>query len=90
MKQYKGYKTTILKNDKVREEYNLLESEFSIVKEFVKVRKKLHLSQQELAQRVSTKQSAISRFEKGLVNPSLLFLNKLSEALGKKLQMDLK
>lgn len=90
MKQYKSYKTTVLKKNKVREEYNLLESEFSIVKEFVKSRKKLHLSQQELAERVNTKQSAISRFEKGLVNPSLLFLNKLAGALGKDLHISLK
>ena len=59
MKQYKTYKTSVLKKNKVREEYNLLESEFSIVKDFIRTRKKLHLSQQELAERVNTKQSAI-------------------------------
>jgi len=43
------------------------------------------MTQAELAKKVGTQKSNISRLESGNYNPSLDFLVKISEALGKKL-----
>ena len=55
-------------------------------------RKKLHLTQLTMAQRMGTKKSAIARLESGekyKSSPSLLTLVKYACALGKKLKIDL-
>jgi transcriptional regulator with XRE-family HTH domain len=45
------------------------------------------LTQKDLAKLIGTKQSNISRFESGSYNPSLEFLNKIAQAMGKELQI---
>lgn len=47
------------------------------------------LTQGELAERIGTKQGNISRFENMNGNPSLEFMQKIAEALGKKLEIRL-
>ena len=47
------------------------------------------MTQAELAKRVGTQKSNISRLESGNYNPSLVFLAKISEALGKSLNVQL-
>ena len=51
------------------------------------VRKSLGMTQEILAERVGTKKSNISRLESGRYNPSLEFLVKVAEGLGKKVQV---
>ena len=51
------------------------------------VRKSLGITQELLAQRVGSKKSNISRLESGRYNPSLEFLVKVAEGLGKKVQV---
>ncbi|MBU1349648.1 MAG: helix-turn-helix transcriptional regulator [Patescibacteria group bacterium] len=53
----------------------------------IKKRIQQGLTQTELAKKIGTKQSAISRLERGTYNPSLAFLRKLVEALGVKLHL---
>ena len=48
------------------------------------------LTQKELAQKIGTKQSAISRLESGKANPSLLFLQKIAKALHSNLEVTFK
>lgn len=48
-----------------------------------------NLTQGELAARMGTKQGNISRFENMNINPSLEFMQKIAEALGKKLVITL-
>ena len=45
-------------------------------------------SQEELAQKVGTKKSNISRLESGNYNPSLDFLYKIAKGLGKELHIE--
>lgn len=47
------------------------------------------LSQKELARKIGTKQSAISRLESGTYNPSLSFLHRVSGALDARLKLSL-
>lgn len=78
-------KKQLLKDPKVKNEYEKLKVLYDIKREIIKLRIEQGLSQQELANRVGTKQSAISRLENGEYNPSIDFLNKVAKALGKEL-----
>jgi len=56
-------------------------------KEIRKIRKNQHLSQRELAQKTGISQQLISRIEKGRENISLITLKRISNALGKKVEI---
>ncbi len=71
------------KNQEVKKEYDNLAPLYEIQHEIIKLRTEHGLSQKELADKLGTKQSAISRLENGSYNPSILFLTKLASALGK-------
>ena len=85
--KFNEYKNEKLKNTEFKNEYEKLEPEYQIIKELIKARNELHLTQAELAKRAKTDQSHISRLEKGTYNPSLKFLKKLAEGLGKELHI---
>ena len=53
--------------------------------DFVGLRTESGLTQAELAERIGTRQSAISRVESGNANPSLGFLRRAVEAMGGRL-----
>ena len=54
------------------------------------VRKAQGMTQESLAERVGTKKSNISRLESGRYNPSLDFLVKVADGLGKQRQIKVK
>ena len=54
------------------------------------VRKAQGMTQESLAERVGTKKSKISRLESGRYNPSLDFLVKVADGLGKQIQIKVK
>lgn len=57
--------------------------------ELIKTTRKRHgLSQERLARRVGTKQSAISRLERGEVSPTVETLNLVLNAMGERLQIE--
>ncbi len=78
-----------LKDPEVKKGYDALELEFSIIEQVIKKRLEKGLSQKQLAEKIGTKQSAISRLESGNANPSVAFLDKISKALGSKLQISI-
>ncbi len=72
-----------LKSEEFKKEYNILEEEFEISKEIIRLRKDANLSQKELADLAGTSQPAIARLESGnYKNVSLQFLRKIGKALG--------
>lgn len=76
-----------LKNDPdYAPEYNALESEFTIAREMIRVRKEAKLTQTELAERMGTSQTAIARLEGGQL-PSTKTLQRLAEATGTQLRV---
>jgi len=87
MKTYSKFKKEILKNQKVRVAYHALGPEFEIITSLIKRRLEKGFTQQELAERVGTQQSAIARLESGSYNPSLDFLKKVTHALDAKLRV---
>jgi len=84
---FSSYKKGVLKNPEVKAEYERLQPEFALIEAVLKARKEQGLTQKELARKMKTKQSAISRLETGKANPSVFFLKKLARVLDSSLQI---
>ena len=77
MKSYKSLKNKLLKDREIKKAYDALEPEFVLVQKLIAKRLQQGLTQAELAKMIGTKQSAISRLERGTYNPTLGFLYKI-------------
>lgn len=82
-------KSDLLKDKEFKTEYEKLKPRYEAIEQIIKARKEQNMTQAELAKRVGTQKSNISRLESGNYNPSLDFLTKVSEALGKSLSIQL-
>jgi len=89
MKNFNQLKKELLKNNLVSKEYNKLSPRYRIISDFISARNKKGLTQQQLAKKIGTKQSAIARLESGNVNPSLEFMEKIASVMGYKLTIRL-
>jgi len=89
MKNYKQFKTKLLKDKEIKKVYKRLGPEFNLIVMFIRKRVEKGLSQKELAKKIGTKQSAISRLESGGYNPSLAFLRKVAKALNTRLKVEI-
>lgn len=76
-----------LENPKIKTEYDKLQPEFALIQAVIDARVKTGVTQEELAKRIGTKQSVISRLESGRANPSVAFLKKLAQALNSHLEI---
>lgn len=90
MKSWKSLKQELLKNKKIATEYKRLEPRYKLISQLIEARNKKGLTQEELAKRVGTKQSAIARLESGNTNPSITFLEKITKAVGSDLVIQIK
>lgn len=84
---FKVWENKMLKNPKFKAEYDKLEPEFAVISAMIEARTKHDLTQKELAEKMGTTQSAISRLEKGNISPTVDFLKKLAEATDSKLDI---
>ncbi|MFA6017224.1 MAG: helix-turn-helix transcriptional regulator [Patescibacteria group bacterium] len=76
-----------LKNPKIKAEYDKLQPEFTLIDALIKSRAKNNMTQRQLANKMGTKQSVISRLEIGRANPTFSFLKRLAKALNSKLEI---
>lgn len=76
-----------LKDPKFKAEWDRQQPEFAMIQAMIDVRRKKDLSQKQLAKKLGTTQSAISRLEKGNISPTVNFLQKLAEALDSRLDI---
>lgn len=83
-------KTKTLKNSATKAEYDALVPEYEVIKSIITYRQKQGLSQQQLAERVGTRQPVISRLESGEGNPTLHLLQRVATALELKLSVSLR
>lgn len=72
-----------------REAYEGLDDEFALVSSLLEARTRAHLSQAEVANRMGTTESAVSRLESGRVKPSTRTLERYAKATGHKLRISL-
>ena len=88
-KNWKEMKQDLLKDDKVKKEYEALRPQYELIEQVIKARIELGLTQAELAKKIGMKQSNISRFESGEYNPSIEFLSKIATGLNKTINIQL-
>ena len=89
MKTYKQFKAKLLRDRSTRMAYEDLKQEFAFIRLIIQKRIEQGFTQKELARRIGTKQSAISRLESGAYNPSISFVNKVAQALGAKVRISI-
>lgn len=82
-------KDDLLKDQQFADEYDKLKPRYEAIEQIIKIRREQNMTQAELAKRVGTQKSNISRLESGNYNHSLDFLVKVSDALGKILSVQL-
>ncbi len=90
MRSFSSFKKRALRNKAVREAYNALAPEFAIAEAIIRKRLERGLTQSQLAKKIGTKQSAISRLESGNYNASIGFLAKIAKALNLRLAVSMK
>jgi ribosome-binding protein aMBF1 (putative translation factor) len=76
-----------LKDPAYRKEYDALEEEFTLAEAMFKARERAGLTQEELATRMETSQSAVARMESGRVLPSGSTLKRFARATGSRLKI---
>jgi ribosome-binding protein aMBF1 (putative translation factor) len=72
-----------------RKAYDALEGEFALVDALIRARTRAKLSQAEVASRMGTTESAVSRLESGRVKPSTRTLERYAQATGHRLRISL-
>lgn len=79
--KWNEYKTELNKNTEFIKAKDELKLKFALANIVFSKRLELGLSQSELAKKIGTKQSNISKIESGRSNPTLEFIYKISKAL---------
>lgn len=82
-------KAQLMRDKAFAREYDRLKPRYEMISQIISERHRQNLTQEALAERVGTKKSNISRLESGNYNPSLDFLAKIAQALGKELALAL-
>ncbi len=83
-------KNKAFQNPEVKREYGQLAAEFELIDALLAMRKKSGLTQDEIAQKMGTQRSNISRLEKGSGNPSWKTLKNYAHACGCEIFMKVK
>lgn len=77
-----------LQDPSLREEYDALETEFSLMQTMIDARKSLGLTQKQLSEKTGIAQSDISKLESGSANPSLRTLQRLAAGMGMRVKIE--
>ncbi|HCS78131.1 TPA: transcriptional regulator [Patescibacteria group bacterium] len=87
---WEAHKKKMLKNPKIRQALKENELEYQIAKALIEARIKKGLTQADVAKKMNTRQSVISRVENAQTTPSLSFLKRLAEVFETSLQVQFK
>ena len=90
MKDWNDLKKQWLKDPEFKRLYEDSQPEFEIAKAIIRARIKNKITQKELAKRMNTTQSVVSRLEQGKTSPSIALLKKVAAALNTTLQVQFK
>lgn len=87
MRSFDAWKRKQMKDPAFKKEYDALEAEFALAHELIGARVKAKLTQEEVARRMGTSQSAVARMESGRRLPSTSSLQKYAKAVGRELKI---
>ena len=87
---FESVRTELMQDEEFKKEYERLQLRYEVISQLIDARKEQNLSQAELAKRVGTQKSNISRLESGNYNTSLDFLIKVVHCLGKDLEIQIR
>jgi predicted transcriptional regulator len=77
-KKWSNIKASLLeKNPELKKEYDILKMKKDVINFLIKYRKNNMLTQKDFAERINVKQQAISRFEKGEIDPRFSFVARI-------------
>ncbi|OGJ38661.1 MAG: hypothetical protein A2182_00020 [Candidatus Pacebacteria bacterium RIFOXYA1_FULL_38_18] len=79
-----------LADPKFKVAFDELQPEYDLICQMIDKRLEKKMTQKDLADKIGTKQSAISRLESGDANPSFKFLKKVAKAFDAKLVIQFK
>lgn len=85
--KFSEMKELLMKDTEFKQEYEKLSPRYDVISQIIEARASQHITQEELALRVGTQKSNISRLESGTYNPSLDFLIKIAHSLGKEVHV---
>ena len=89
MSDFRSFLEENLENDpEFKEIWEKNAQKRELVKSIIALRVKEHLTQEGLAEKMGTRQSAISRLENGNYNPSVDFLYRIAKALNRKVEIN--
>lgn len=80
----------LMKDEEFKAEYEKLKPRYDIISQIIEARAEQNITQEELAMRVGTQKSNISRLESGTYNPSLDFIAKVAKCLGKEVHIEIR
>jgi len=89
MTVFKHLKRQLLKDPEVRAEYEARGGEYAIVSKLIAARKAAKLTQEEVAERMGSKQAAVARIESGRIRPTMETVEKYAAATGHKVDIRL-
>ena len=82
-------KEQLLEDSECAAAFEELAPEYEIARQLIKARLERGMTQGELAAKIGTRQSNISRIERGQQNTSIGLLNRIAKGLGKKLHVSI-
>lgn len=87
---FKKHLNESMKNPEFKKAWHELDTEFELLESMIKAREKAGLTQAELAQKIGTKQPALSRLERGAFKKATVeTLKKIADALDMQLVVKL-
>ena len=84
---WREHKKRLMKDPEFKKEYDALEPEYKLASTLIQLRLSKGLTQEQLAEKLQTKQSSIARLESGESLPSLSTVRRVAEALDAELDI---
>jgi len=88
--KFSDIREQLMKDEEFKAEYEKLKPRYDLLSQIIEARTAQNITQEELALRVGTQKSNISRLESGTYNPSLDFITKVAKSLGKEIHIEIR
>jgi transcriptional regulator with XRE-family HTH domain len=88
----KEFKKKAVQNPEVKKEYDLISTAYGLKKQLIRIRKEAGLTQEEIADRLNTKKSNISRLENvnSKSSPKISTIEEYAKVAGFKIEINFK